>query len=785
MSLDTKDPQQQQQLGGEDSLGGKFYPLYKWLFDEDSEFVKNIEKKLAQARMADNVEMFLSRSLAVGLIAGLGLWLLGSIAGYLFLQFIGWSPIVPLPESISPIARAIREPLIIIVSGLLLGSLGFAIGFGSIVSIPYFRANGRKREINVLLADSVAFMYALAVGGMNQLEILRAMAKADDTYGEVSKEFQSIVLETEYFDTDYRTAVRNQALESPSDELSQFLTDMLSILNSGGNLTDFLEDQKDKQMRTAKQEQKKLLDTMELFGEMYMTLSLFPLLLIIILVIMSMMGSGDQTTLLYGTVYGLIPLIGMGFLVLTSTVTQDEVGDGYLRPDAGEDFTVEEGIAVFNPGLVEEYTGDKKVFDHIKRQEGTYELMQILKAPHLFFRNHPKMVLVVTVPLTLLVLIGTVMAESAPLSWDAMKAQPVWGTFIWVYVPLYLNLLPLSIFYEWNVRSRRAILGGLSENLRKLASANDTGMTLLESLKIVSETSSGKLAEEFETMHSKVNYGTSLKDALREFNNKYHIPRLGRTVRLISEAQEASSQIQDVLSTAAKSSENQDDIDRERKTRTRMQMVIIIMTYLTLLAVMALLKIQFLDTMAGLAETSGQAAQETEEFSQAIDPDLLSMLFFHAVTLQALISSFIAGYIRNVEIISGVKYAVALATVALVTWTAVEQISSGGTEGGEALLLMVGSAGWSVWGQGRPSIRTGCNGSADTGGCNSFTRQSLLSAETDLFRLESQFECSRTYSHQYDNKPEQTCGAGRVDDSTNDDRVQGTTCQTSRCRQHD
>jgi flagellar protein FlaJ len=312
-------------------------------------------------------------------------------------------------------------------------------------------------------------------------------------------------------------------------------------------------------------------------------------------------------------------------------------------------------------------------------------------------------VLALTVPLTLLALIAAIAVGSAPLSWGAMQAQPVWGTFIWVYVPLYINLLPLAIFYEWNVRSRRAILSGLSENLRKLASANDTGMTLLDSLKMVSETSSGKLAEEFETMHSKVNYGTSLKDALREFNNSYHIPRLARTVKLISEAQEASSQIQDVLSTAAKSSENQDDIDRERRTRTRMQMVIIIMTYLTLLAVMALLKIQFLDTMAGLAETSGEAASETEEFSQAIDPDLLSMMFFHAVTLQALISSFIAGYIRNVEIISGVKYAVALATVALVTWVIVEQISEGNTEGGEALLLLAGSAGWSLWDCARPT----------------------------------------------------------------------------------
>jgi flagellar protein FlaJ len=318
--------------------------------------------------------------------------------------------------------------------------------------------------------------------------------------------------------------------------------------------------------------------------------------------------------------------------------------------------------------------------------------MEILRAPHLFFRDHPMLVLVVTVPLTVLAMLLALVTGNAPLSLEEMIADPVAGTFIWVYVPLYINFLPLAIFYEWNTRSRRAILGNLSENLRKLASANDTGMTLLESMKVVSDTSSGKLATEFEAMHAKVNYGTNLKDALREFNNDYHVPRLARTVKLISEAQEASSQIQDVLSTAAQASENQDDIDRERKARTRMQVVIIIMTYLTLLGVMALLKLQFLNVMSGLAEQAagGGASQgPTGDFGGNVDTGTLSMLFFHAVTLQAIISSFIAGYIRNVELLSGVKYAVALSTVALITWVVVTQMSQGAESG--ALLLMVAS----------------------------------------------------------------------------------------------
>jgi flagellar protein FlaJ len=724
MSLDTRGGEQ---LGGasESALGDAFYPFYEWLFDENSDFVSGVEEKLAEARMADNVEMFLSRALAVGVIAGLALWFLGMFVGWLFVQFFG-VPEGILTFNLPEYVTALKTPAIIFFSGLVFGSIGFAIGFGSLVSIPYFRSSAREREMNVLLADSISFMYALSVGGMNQLEILQAMAKADDTYGEVAKEFQSIVLETEYFDTDYRTAIRNQALETPSDELSQFLTDMLSIVNSGGDMTDFLEDQKDKHMRTAKQEQKKLLDTLELFGEMYMTLSLFPLLLIIILVTMDLMQSGSQRMLMFGTVYGLIPLIGVGFLVLVSTVTQDEIGDGYLRPDnKDEEFRVDEGIGVFNPGLVEQYTGDRSVFDRIKRREGTHELMEILRAPHIFFRDHPTMVLLVTFPLTVLVLLGAFLTGNLPLTLGQISGeaegtsspQIIYGTVMWVYVPLYMNLLPLGVFYEWNVRSRRGVLGNLSENLRKLASANDTGMTLLESVKVVSETSSGKLADEFETMHAKVNYGTNLKDALREFNNKYHIPRLSRTVKLISEAQETSSQIQDVLSTAAQASENQDDIDRERKSRTRMQMVIIIMTYLTLLGVMALLRVQFISVIGGLSLSTG-GSQGVGSGGPSLTGNELSMLFFHAVTLQAIVSAFIAGYIRNVELISGVKYAVGLATLSLVVWVAVEQMASGGGSGqGEALLLLaVGSVGTSLWDWFGDRQTDGCESPADGSG---------------------------------------------------------------------
>jgi flagellar protein FlaJ len=658
---------------GADAVADAFFPVYQWAFSDGSDFVADVETKLAEARMDDPVELFVSRAIGVGVVAGVLLWLLGLGLGYglFYTGLVETETLIGVPvpnETLLAIVQALKIPALVVGTGLLFGFVGFTVGFGGLLSVPYMRSSSREREINMLLPDAVSFMYALSIGGMNQLEILEAMAKADDTYGEVAMEFRSIVQETEYFDTDYRTAVRNRSMETPSDELSQFLTDMLSIINSGGDMTEFLSDKKDKHMRTAKQQQELTLDTLELFGEMYMTLSLFPLLLIIILVIMSMLGQA-QMRLLYATVYVLTPIVGLGFLVLVSTVKQDEIGDGYLEFEGEDAGRREPGL--LSLGLVERFVGEYSIFDRVKRREGTYETMQVMRHPARFFRDNPLFTLAFTVPVTLVLVANAFLAGLAPTTLDGMVDAPIWGTFLYVYLPLYLVGFPLAVFREWNVRSRRRITNKLSDNLRKLSSANDTGMTILESIGAVSETTSGKLGEEFETMYAKVNYGTSLKRALVEFNNKYHIPRLARTVKLITKAQEASSQITAVLSTAAQASENQDDIERERRSRARMQVVIIIMTYLTLLAVMLILQVKFLGTMSGLETSTGGAggAGGQLSFGGNIDTELLGMMFFHAVTMQGVISGFVAGYIRDASLLSGVKFAVALPTVALVAFS--------------------------------------------------------------------------------------------------------------------
>jgi len=64
-------------------LAELFYPVFELLFDPDGDFVGDIiERKLAEARMPDQVEMYVSRALGVGLLVGGTLWALGTLTGY-------------------------------------------------------------------------------------------------------------------------------------------------------------------------------------------------------------------------------------------------------------------------------------------------------------------------------------------------------------------------------------------------------------------------------------------------------------------------------------------------------------------------------------------------------------------------------------------------------------------------------------------------------------------------------------------------------------------------------
>lgn len=656
-----------------------FYRSFKRLFEGEA-FVDDVDNDLKKANISTPVEIYISAALGYGTIIGAFIGLLTSLGAWLvFSTQVGGAFLEPsmfpfseslITNTVVAVLNLVQYPLLSILLGISGAILGFFMALTFATYYPKHLKRSRRREINLVLSDAIAFMYSLSVGGTNQLQVMKAVANAEDTYGEVSVEFTRIVYDMEYFNTDYQTAVANISERTPSKELSAFLSDMLSVIDSGGNMTTFLQTQQEMMREKGRKKQEEMLDTLEFFGEMYMSLSILPMGLLIVLVIVSMMGD-PQILALYATVYAILPGINVMFAILVSTVKKDEVGDGRLDTEGNIAASGEDETRLTEVGVIEHYMSGPNnwFFKPIRAHEIRYRVQQVLKSPWEFFRIRPSYVLMITIPVTILVMVLLVATGLAAPSRQEMVLNPYIQTVMWMYVPLFLNLVPLAVFYEWNRRTRGRITDTLTQDIRKLANANETGQPILEAMQVSSDGRESLMGKEFNRMYKKAKFGTSLSAALVEFNNRYRIPRLARIVKLIQKAQEASSNITEVLNTAAVTSRYQDEIEQERLQRTRMQVAVIAITYIVFLGVITMLDVYFLGEML-----SGVELESDNPIGSGfadIDITLISMLFFHAVTIQALCAGAVSGYIQTGRISSSYKYIVLYMTLAAIAWGAI------------------------------------------------------------------------------------------------------------------
>lgn len=615
--------------------------------------------------------------------------------------------------------------------GLLVSVLLLAMSAGGVIGLITLAAtvvylqyvvSERRREIDVLLPDAISYMYTQSVGGMPHIDIFRSLAKAEDTYGEIASEFSAIVREAEYFGIDYQAAIAEQADTTPSDEFSRFLTDMLTVIRSGGNLSEFLDSETEVALRTSQNERESTLDVLELLAQVYLVASLFPVVGITVLIILSALQPIGALPFVI-IVYIAVPVLSGIFLVAVDGIRTDDLGSGLLsqagrnrqtrnaythRPElTGNDQTVanqqqrtlstgfggssahnEETdtyaprtslhpatTGIFSHATIDEYDSELSLFEAIRSGETRYKLESIVTNPVGYFREQPTATLPVTLALIIAVLGAGLLAGVVPVPTpDTFVSSPLETTLWWLHFPVIGSTLPLVAFSELNRRTKQSVYYTLPETLRKVASANDTGMTLLESIQAAQSEAQSRVDEELQLIADKAAAGMPVSQALVEFNNAYRMPKLARITRLIIEAQQTSEHIAYVLQTAVRSAENTIQIEKKQASETQVQVVIILITALLVLGIMLMLDRVFVPilTTGGIQSIANpqafSQAQSIETQSAGISPEVSSVLFLHAVSLHAIVSSVLAGYIKTGDILSGFKYAIPLLVIIATTW---------------------------------------------------------------------------------------------------------------------
>ena len=649
-----------------------------------------LQKQLRQAHMAQSYEVYASVAYLVAMIVGFIGAIFGVLIAFLILRAVsagGNFTNVHLPDTLSWL-MPFTDVIVIFIGMALMAVLGYYITYTVIMIIPAFNASDRKSKINKQLPYAVTFMYALSKGGMDIISILRSLNAAESTYGEISREVGLIIRDMDYFGSDLRTAILNCVSQTPSNYLQDLLTNLLSVVDSGGDVTTYLDGKTDQYLQRVMQDQKSFLEMLGLIAESYVTAFVAgPLFIIIMESVMAIMN-GSSPTILYVIVYGMLPLGSIMFIVLISILTPSD--------DAAASKFVTHVTNYYDAVQVEKSDlpdgEEKKLIEKIKENKKNLKFKEFLSNPLGPIREDPTLTLAISVPAAILfallyimvtfsdmttafsqvstiqynIMIGTTKDLGDPF----MVYGPIIGYFddIVVFMTLII-IIPLSYYYEKKQRRAKKIASEMPDFLKKLSSTNETGMTLMQSITLISGSNFGSLSNEIKKIWRSLQWGTDINTALKKFANALNTSMSTRVITLITKASESSGDIKDVLNVAANDAKIGEDMRRERSDGMLIYVVIIFISFVVFIYCVYTLSSSFLPVMATAATSSassGTSQAAGTAFIQSFNPDDYLRLFFHAAIIQGFFAGLLAGTMGEGKWLSGLKYSIFMMLIAYV-----------------------------------------------------------------------------------------------------------------------
>jgi flagellar protein FlaJ len=651
------------------SLDRIAYALFGYWFRGQDERFFTFNRKLNQARIPISYDIYLSRATFYSLTVGAVGAALGILLGLLFGDYItAIESGISFPTTVGLFIEQYKRTLVSLSATIVLGSLGFISTFAGLYYYPSYVASERKREINALLPHAVTFMYAMSRGGVNIVEVIRALSEAEDSYGAVAVEMRAVINNVDFVKEDLRSAIIEESQETPSEDMQDLFEDILNVIDTGSDMEQFFLNKSEIYMDKARKQQENTLETLEILSEVYVTLFVAsPIFILVILVVLSLLGAAD-IALLYGMTYFGIPMGGAFFSAFIMLISVSGTkGHAVLeRSGSANPWNI---VTVDTSSIADD--ARYKKYNRIKqRQEASRRIVEVFS----IIRQKPAYSLVLTLPVVAAWIAYLATSGLATFSVEGMLNAPVWQTLVLVYIPMLMSLGVFSIIHELKARRENKILSRLPEAFKGASDANERGLTIKESFRIVAKNSGGTLAGELEEAINESTWTGSLNDALVQFANSMKVSRLSRTIKLITKANEASGDVQSVLRVAARDVENMYKLEESRKQNAYSYIAVIAVSFLVSLFVIVMLDVNFLSTFAQNPAFSGDGQGVPGGLGGGggggIPVREFRMAFLHTTMVLGGASGIVAGTMANRDPLSGIKYSLVMMGIALAVFGA-------------------------------------------------------------------------------------------------------------------
>jgi len=521
---------------------------------------------------------------------------------------------------------------------------------------PTLVKKNRATRINLLLHHAVAYMYAMRQGGAEMMGVFRAIGVNSAVYGEAAHEFQRVIRDTDYFGYDQIEALRHLQETTPSEKLAEFVQDLVSVVESGGDMLAFLDARVRIYQEEARFEQKTFLSTLQLVAEAYVTLFVAgPLFIIIVMVVMGFMGSTPILQLSV-IIYVLVPAGSLFFILFLDAIS--------IKTEGIERYTEARWLDEFDDVRVEERIGDEAQVRQLQYYDRIRNTRAFLRRPLQAFLVDPNRTFYVTVPVALVyVLLAFFMT---PAYTDVEVLIDVLDDHI--IIALLIILVPFGAFHWFWQKTVMGLEASIPEFLNRLSGINQVGLTLVQAITIVVKADLGVLTYEIKKIKRDIDWGASIQDALVRFEERIRTPAIARAVTLITTASRMTGDIGEVLNIAARDAAMSETLKRERRGEMFIYVAIVYLVFIVFLFVVIVIDTQFLSALAETEALSPGGISAGISFGKT--PIItFERLLFHACLIQALFSGLIAGEMGEGSLRAGVKHAAVMVFIAFVVFT--------------------------------------------------------------------------------------------------------------------
>ena len=616
----------------------------------------NLHSDMISARMGMTVEQYIWRSVLIASLCGVLFAIFGYVFGNVIIAVIrsrqgGLYNVfnIGAPEFLYSTDFTSYLHIITVIICFVVGAYLAYIGM---MRLPSMEKKNRAVRINITLHNAVAYMYAMRRGGAQLMVIFRSLSDNSRIYGEVAFEFRQIVRDTEFFGYDMISAIRHLTETTPSEKLKDFLEDLLSVIESGGDMAEFLSLRVRLYQEEARFEQKQFLNVLSIVAESYVTLFVAgPLFLIIIMVVMGMMGTAAVVQLSMIT-YAVIPVGSLIFILLLDLIS--------VKGEKTERYTRAKALKEYSDVRIERKGGEQSLFSQLEHYDRIRNIMNHIRHPFESFVRNVDHTFYITVPAALLYISATVL--STPRYTDLEVYIDVIDDHI--VIALLVVLIPYAIFYMVWAHKVLGIEALIPDFLERMAGINQVGLTIAQAISIMVNTNLGLLSYEIRRIKQDMDWGANFSEALMRFEERVSTPAIARTVSLITKAAEMSGQIGEVLTIASSDAKMSEVLKRERRAEMFIYTAIVYLSFFVFLFVVAVLTTQFLPVLANIS-TGGLAKAGPLATMGAIPIKTFDRLLYHTCLMQALFSGLIAGQMGEGSLGAGVKHACVLLLVSL------------------------------------------------------------------------------------------------------------------------